>query len=746
MSDVDEKNDPVAELLAAEGSSATLERDDPTDANGRPVFAYERVVFTGEERDRFAAYLDERISSTLKEYIPIHQQMVEDLKTYDGVGAPGEIITITVAKADTNQQHAWLTNSLLSKKPYITATPLEAGEIQVLTQDPATGAASVAMASTEELAQDYEDLFQHKLTESIPWESIIDSLAMDVLTYRHASWLGYEYDPRVRRAKVPDFSMIGPDGAAEPGEKQPIEIRGWKEITVPDGDPHRLVHKSGFSVFMPVQETDPETSPIIFEKDEMDSLSLRQKFSSGFFDFCLPRAEKVAEDQIKELLASAENLEEDRPTGPLDAANRGLTVSPVDKHEVYRVYAYWPVKSISMDEYGQQVEQIDVLDICAYFHKGQRKLLKAVVNPYGERPYFPFFMQKRTHDFSGYSTVSNLAPYQKIISQIFHLQLQNKVMSNMNTFGVRSGSTSEEFFKNPDNKLKPGLVYPFDDESDIRSAPLGSPIGSTAEEIGYLGSIQEKLSVVTQYDRGFVPGRTAAASISQTQELAKMQSAMILRRVRWGLARAIKFLAKRYAQFSPYGEFIPFKDPAKKKRTAVLFPAEGIQNQFSFAVTATAEDESREAEFQRDMMIKQNITADNQELAAILPVLSSPQVIQGPPSIRGALVKLVQRDQRALRQIIKGGRQDSDRYVITDIEIERMVAELEQMAQMPPPQQNGAPSEQGMGQAGPGEAVPAGPGVDAAGDAPVPAEPGGGGAMSGPAPEEILALLSGAQG
>lgn len=712
--------DPIA-LVKEEQYRGTVE-EDPV----RP--GYFRYTMTAAERALLEARFSVELRQTLRDYEPLLKKRAANFAAYEAESKTDQAITIPVSKRDINQQIAWQVETLLSKRPYISVKPLEEGTLEGIANDEDGVPQQVAL-STEEWAKELEDWLDFKLRHRLDWERIVTEYVTEAhidgtLPALIKVWAedgGVTVRQRALKKKKGAF-----------GNETPI--LSVEESKVMRGERVKIGTVPGDRFFMPVDDVNPQTARWIAERlTGVDATEIRRKIANGTYDFCRAKDDAVTEDELTAIIGA---VGEERPDVGSDI--RTSDVPPPGKPEVIALHFFHPVLQ---DDDGQKV--ISIYDMSAHFELTTGKFLCCYINEYwhSKREYVPLFLRQRPHRFTGCSPVEDAAPFQRIISSIFHLQLQNMVQQNVKVFLVRNNSVTHTYLTN-NPKRRPGEAIPYETLDDVSAQPLGGPVQPLSNEIMYLSGESEKITMVNQYDRGAIPGRTAAAAISQSQELAKMQPAQIRRVIRRALSEAILLYVQTASQFIQEDK-IPWYDPEKRRRAmrVMKFPRQMIEGQVAFEIAASDEDDSVEAAFEKSMIVRKEVSAQNQERMTLLAGIYNPGT---PPPMRESLAAMLAASELALSELIRLTRKDADKYVLDMGRIHEGIAQMEALAQQ---QQQMAAAAQGdangqpVSDAGPAEGVP--PPTDGGGGmGPMAGLPPDAGGAVGPAPQDLLAAAA----
>lgn len=710
------RNDLTLSDALEDGVSGTLT---PT-----PDGSYVRVSFTRTTREAIEPLYQKLIDLVLHDYERIDQKRERNLMAHEGTPEKGETIVIPIAKRDTNQQLAWLLTTLF-KDPLITVRPLEAGHIEIIAEDEYGNPVS-KMVTTEEEAAALGQLINFYLRDRIAFkrtarvwitELLRDGNRPPILKVLHeqremqvgsigASAYQAPQPPEQASGQLAlppapgiEDGMLGALGAEQGAEHsddpnfssallperaliQPVDVPFAPDTRltlstspllsrVRDGEPTRIECIPGDKFFVPFPDHDIQSAPFVFQEFEESTVTLKSKLGDGTYDLTLPPGEEPEPDVVELILSGASNLDAMRK----HRIDGRTPLDPQLMHRLFELWFYYPFAEGNDEATGAPV--FSMRSFCAVYHWQSKRFLNCYENPYwhGRRPFHAGFMQQRPFSFSGYSTTENVAPFQRLISQLFHLQVQNMVQSNVKVFLVRKTSSTFKFLNGKGNKLRPGLVIPFDEKDDVSPHQLGSNIDSMSAEISFLNNESEKMSVVTQYDRGSIPNRTPAATVAAVENLAKMQPAMVLDSIRDTISDVVKMYVQTLIQYSPTGLVIPFQDPDTTSilRQVIHFPRQMIIDQFAFDVTATAEDETPDALFAKDMQYGQQLDNFNN----VVMTIGSAIWQQGtPPPLINIGTKLIIGRRNMMARMFKHAKLNPDDYLPTKAELESVPKQL----------------------------------------------------------------------
>lgn len=668
---------------------------------------YRRAIFTETTLEAVTKTFSDAIDSVLKDYGTIDEKRKQNLDAYEGKSDKGEAITIPVVKRDANQQLAWLLDRLFSKDPFITVRAIEAGDVQVVVKDE-NGVAYLDMVTTEDEARALQSLVNYYLKDKIGFKKTVRTFVSELLRDgNRPPVLKVCHEPREYETPMLDVTL----GAEDAEGRKTIEKIAKDPIykTVKDGEPTRIEVVPGDKFFIPLPEYSIEAAPFVFQEFEEDAQTTKDKIARGVYDFCKEAPDSEEIEMVLCGVGKREDLEKYRVDGR-------IPTDPLKKSRRFEIWLDYPFASIeepepSDDPLAPAPEPgivVKMVRFCAVFDWPTKKFLNCYENNYWHqrRPFFAGKMQERPFSFAGYSTSENVGPFQNLISQLFHLQIQNAVIANMKVFKVKKGTSAHAQMRKKNFKLRPGKIIDVDEKDDVTSDPLGSPIGSLSAEIAHLNNESEKMSVVTEFDRGAVPSRTPVGTVDAAQSVAKMQPAMVLDSIRETISDAVKCFVQTLIQFSPEGISIPFKDPQTKAlvEQIISFPRDVVIGQFAFDVTATAEDETPQALMTRDLMLGAELSKTNAEMMTVASQVWIPGV---PPPFQIFGTKVILGKRRMMARLLEYAKLNPDDYLPLEKEIESVPIQLLQLQQMMMQQsQIGGPGVPAIGGGGDLSGVP----------------------------------------
>jgi hypothetical protein len=688
---------------------------------------YSRYVPTEGERAVMVSWLADEIRRAEKADESRCENILKNRKAYRArENEKDRIITLPLIKRDVNQQAANLVNSICGKDPICTVKPEEAGKIDILIEDPATGQPTQTQVTTVEEADALQMYGQHLLRKRVPFRRRVEAATLDMCRGGMPYFqIGYEANFRVvKHAELkqnidPTTGLVIDVKVVQVRDKLPID------------EPLRFEVIDGMNVLMPPGETDEQLSPWFAKRWEISPTELRRRFGDGRYDFCeegKPDGERI--DRI----ASGDGALDWQKRKEEASEQVGNDVSDrTSKIPLYEVWFYWPVK-------GDNGE-IDVLSLCAqtWCDGGSFEFLNCYENFYahGRRPFVPCLQAPDPFEWYSDSTAESLRPIQNLQTAMYHITVKNGTQAITKSYKALMNSPGSRSLKeqNKGGGIRPGAVIEVGSMNDIEPFQTGGTFGSLQGEMQMLDALGRQLSVTPEYQN--IPNRTPTGTTQAIMGEAKAQGQQTLERMREALSSAIQMLMQTAQQFEPYGRRVPFKDP---KTTAILeryvgMPVNLIEDQFSFEITATSDEDTkqalREAETINLKMLKDQNESVGEKIFNMLAATT-------PPFLEPIAKQLILREEAQMERLLRLSHKDSASYTFDSKEmdewLEKKHAFLEQEAQKK------AQAAAAAGAAGgPGGAAPSGP-SQAPPPGPPPMPPEGGMMPMGMAPGAAPAL------
>ena len=269
-------------------------------------------------------------------------------------------------------------------------------------------------------------------------------------------------------------------------------------------------------------------------------------------------------------------------------------------------------------------------------------------------------------------------PSKKVISVMMHLQLNNAAQANMVAFLVRQGSAAWNWLSK--HKVGPGgmiAVNSSNFDSEIKPFRLGTDFRSMGEEINFLNNEDAKVTTISDADRD-VPNRTAVGTVDRAETNRRQQSNLVLEAARYSWAKVCKLLVQEMQQYDIYGESVPFQDPKTKAITmmALRLPIEAIADQFTFMLSASSEDDTKDQRFMRLAQAQKIVRDTRRETLANLGPMWSPQA---PPAVRKAIKHSIIAEEAMAGEMLElVGVVNKDKYVFSEDAIEELDVEQQQ--------------------------------------------------------------------
>lgn len=707
-------NDLTKPLIEVDSKSGAFEPD-PND----PMI--QRYVPTASERLRIEDWLKRELDQAYEDDAPNRQKKLDLLRAYKAEPQGKEqILVLPLVKRAVNQNVSWITSTIMGKKPVVTVTPDSNETITVLVDDPTFGPVPIEKTS-EEVAQALEAYLQFKLLKRMSFRKIVKTAAREAKRGQTPTWIAVRHSPESRLTKAPRYEKSGPVA---------ITFKSKDDVEIPSRDATRLENVSTYSMLMPADEQDPQDSRWLAESTPQRNEEFRRSlYNREYFLVDKSLWETLIEEGADEELTQADqqkSQQEKRTPG-----------RPKEWHDVWCVWFFWtvPLKStlISVDtESGEQqsktITTYQEYSMVGYFHRKLGRLLSCIRNPFdhGMRPYVPVYDRKEPFRAAGESIAEDVAPYQKIVSQLNSLEIRGGIVATTPVAFVAPGSVAGEWIA--ENAIEPGSQIPRLKTDEIEVKNLGTHNQSLLGLIQFHNQEFEKTTSIGDLQLGLeLPGRTPASTMAQALNAGETQAKEFLDDFREDLSDAIKLLIQTEQQYMRFGTVIPFDPETKATILAALdpkqeapdlsgvpvrFPQEPIHHQFAFNITASSDDRSEQNDTEKLVTLKKILDADGQRLAMIIgPLMQMIQAVaagQAPQALLDIIVADLKRGEKNVELLVKSMRKDGATFAIPQQLINALVQEQQQMAQMQQQMaaQNGAMNAQGTGPGGQPAGVP----------------------------------------
>lgn len=666
------------------------------------------------EKSAIVQYLCDAIKEAEDTDGPRIERILENRRVYEAHPKKDEAIHLPIAKQDANQVAAGIVNAIMSKQPIVTIKPLEGGEMSLLVRDE-FGEQELKVSTTQEAAA-LQEYGEYLLKRRVPFRDRVETAVLDMVS-GGMPYLKICYEANYRTIREMKF---------EQGSAAAVEVRR----STPIDEPLKMEPIDGINILLPPGERDEQLSPWIAERYELSPTKIRQNFAQGLFvgDILNPEA-KAEKEFIAKVVGGGAGSSSWQDAKRESAKIMGRATRQRSLPSFHEVWFYWP----RPDENGE----IELLHLCAQLQLDCRELLALYDHPYrhGLRPLIPLLQRPKPYEWASGSTVDDIAPIQKMMSKLFDITIKNGIQAIIKGYLVKKGSPGWHSMLDLEkaNALKPGCIVGVGDMGEITPFQMGGNMGSLSSEIGYLDQQRRGLSVVPEHQN--IPNRTASGTVSQIMAESKAQGSQTLERVREQLGKAIKMLFQVAQQFSYYGEPVPFEDPKTRAivEKFIYFPTELIDSQFSFDITATADDDTNEAKKEAEMLALRLINEQNQTSMTSIFEMMSPET---PPFYEEVLKQAALRSERQLGRLLALSTKDSETFVWDEEELGAMLTAKHEFLEKQKAEEAAAAEQQEQS----AEEQPAAP---AEGEMPpMPPEgamPPGMEGMNGPIPPDLMA-------
>ena len=669
---------------------------------------YSRYVPTEAERSVMVGWLADEIKKAEKADESRCENILKNRKAYRArENEKDRIITLPLIKRDVNQQAANLVNAVCGKTPICTVKPEEAGKIEIITMDPMTGQPTQIEVTTVDEAEALQMYGEHLLRKRVPFRKRVEAATLDMCRGGMPYFqIGYEPNFRVVKHSKLERNF-------DPTTQELIDVKVIKvRDKLPIDEPLRFEVVDGMNILMPPGENDEQLSPWFAKRWEISPLELRRRFADKRYDFA---EEGTPDDDRIDRIASGDGTLDWQKRKEEAAEQVGNDVSERTSNiPLYEVWFYWPTKN----EGGE----IEVLSLCAqsWCEGGAFEFLNCYENFYGHgrRPFVPCLQAPDPFEWYSDSTAESLRPIQNLQTAMYHITVKNGTQAITKSYKTLLNSPGSRSLKeqNKGGGLKPGAVVECGTMGDIEPFQTGGTFASLQGEMTMLDSLSRQLSVTPEYQN--IPNRTPTGTTQAVMSEAKAQGQQTLERMREALSSAIQMLMQTAQQFEPYGRAVPFKDP---KTNAILekyvgMPVNLIDAQFSFDITATADEDTkqalREAETINLKMIKDQNESVGEKIFNMLAATT-------PEFLEPIAKQLILREEAQMERLLKLSHKDSASYTFDSKEMDEWLEKKHQFleeearkaaeaqAKAAAAQQAGAPG--GMPPSGPNGAPPPGP-------------------------------------
>lgn len=665
---------------------------------------YLRAVFTDTTREYLKRTFRQSMSQVVKDHTDINARREANLKAYEAGHVPGQAIDLPVVKRDVNQQYAWHLDAIFSKEPAFTARALDNDDVPLVVDEGDGEGAQLATKPADEYAKELEALINFYTLHKIGFKKSFRAWLLELLRDGNRPPIFKVIHEHRERMDGGLNIVLNGDKIASI-EKEPAYRK------VKDGESVRIEVIPGDKFYVPFPYDDIQKAPFVFQEFEESAVAIKDKIARRVYDFCRDGAPPA---DVLDLVLSGAKSQSEVEKWRADGRRPQDPSKDVDLYELWfdcpfsELVPGTPATPDSIDPETLAVipgepeipEEIvtRMVPMCATVHKESGEWLNCYENYRWDkiRPFFAGRMQDRPFSFSAYSTGENVAPFQRLMSQLFNSRLKNIAVANVKTFGVREGSPSWRYFNKYGFKLVPGQMWPFGAPDDVKSEPLGTPIESNSGEIAFLNSEAQKMSVVMDHDRGEVQNRTPVGTVTFADSLAKVQPRAVLDQIRDTIGDVLKCLVRTLAQFNPGGMRVPFRDPITKDLVEVKvvgFPLEWRDGAFEFDIAATGSEETAQSLSATYVMLSGEVSTFNTELMQTVAASMTPNPENGmlppPPLMMLAMTTIINR-RNILARVFHQNKLNADEYLPTVAQLKQLPLELMDLQMFAQQQQGGA--------------------------------------------------------
>lgn len=646
--------------------------------------SYRMYLPSPEERRVMVAWAREEIRRAEKADEARVAMILKNRKAYRAKeNDKDRVITLPIIKAAVNQQVAGLVNAIMGKDPICTVKPIEAGEIEILLQNEETGQPESVSVTTVDEAEALQLYGEELLRRRIGLRKKIEAAGLDMCrggmpyfkTTYEANYRTVQHR-EVRQQIDPETQAVVSTELAVVKEKLPID------------EPLRFEVIDGIYVLMPPGETDEQLSPWIAHRWEISPTELRRRFADGRFNFASPATPDPARiDAVANGTRKADfqrNRDDSAEQLGIDVSDRTTNIP------VYELWFYWSVE--------REGEDIETMSLCGQFSDEggeDAEMLSLYENFYGhgKRPLTPCFQSPDPFEWFSGSTADDLRPIQNAQTAAFHITFKNGIQAITKAYKARLNSIGARSVKeqNRGGGLKPGAVIDVGDMAEIEAFQTGGTMGSLANEMGMLTSLGNQLAVTAEYQN--IPNRTPTGTTQAIMAEAKVQGQVVLERMRESLGAAIQMLVQTDQQFSPYGRRVAFRDPVTNAILSryVGFPVNLIDGQFAFEITASSDEDTKQALREAETINLSMVRESNKSIGEmVFRVLDATT----PPFLEAPALKMILREEKQLERVLKLAHKDFRSYSFDEKELNGWLAMKHQYLEEQAREQARAAAEQ----------------------------------------------------
>lgn len=658
-----------------------------------------RIVWIGEERERFNAYVKHLIEQAKEFYKPLYRKRARNKAAYETVGGKKEAIQLTLVRAFIGQQHAWLMNRLFSKAPMLSGRALGDEQTEIIippVMDQQTGEpkeeARIETITSVDAADGMADLVNYKWRYRLGMRAVFDAVLLEALQDGTFPAIARIVVTNGQPRRVKDNTLA--QGKNAKGEDAQI-VYHPEQRTIDSGERVQIKHIPGERFGKAPGPASIDESEWCWIEDEHPLSEIRRRLLAGLYDFGLgAKDQRSAEDQalfeqLAEMVLTGKARDPEpgdsktasRPLREAHGENETLALDPRGKVGYHEFYCRWPI--LTEEEAAKPDPQIVMTEVVTDFcyDYGEQFCAWELPSWTGTRDIVDLFMRPRPGSYSGNSTGEDVAPYQRYMSQLFHLQIQTLVLQNQSAIFIQENSAAWTELERTARRVRPGFAYKITKPDDVQVLPLGKGVANLHEVITFLKELAQELALVTQWDTATAPlTRVTSGAFQQQQALAKMQPEYVYENVCDFVQRLALKYVQRLIQYGPSQHLPAFAQKTKAVIGNMLhLPRKMVTDaDFALEVVATSDDETKANALAQASQVLDTMQKANAALVEGLAAITAPNMT--PPQQRmGA--KIIARSEEALGQVLKLIREDYANYIVTENDIEAMITSLHEMAQ-----------------------------------------------------------------
>ena len=631
-----------------------------------------RFIPNDAELASIETYLADELTRTLDDYAPIFQDAADSISTYRCTkkmieGSGRAILPAPIARIPADHIIAGEFNAIMRARPVFSFDAYSPGEFPVVIPSPPPeegfpaaipqGTPMQVRKNAEEIGKNLERGFEFKIRERLDFETkLFKSVRAAVIGCPF--WWKTCADPQYR-------DVMGPKaGGAFIDLKTKYSFRQEGEVVQV-----YLVPFFNFIKPLDINDDDLDEGPWCAERRACEPNDIIRGFYSKeyFLIKTLVDAERIAKN-----VSDVHN--------PYQQAIAAVTEkkSPSKQRQLCDRWLVWFYRDARFeDENGD--EQVRRLNLLGDFHLGEKRLLNCFLNPndHQSRPYVLVDQMEESD-----STVKILRWHQDVATHIMQAQIKNAFIANNINYWCNPESSAYDYFKShpaigPGEVLLPDGVK----DTDWGSFSAGTEHESLLPTWSAVVSEARAASTVSSVRSGeTIPGRTPAATMSQSLEQGAQQDLLFLRRLSRKLSRIVRLYLETARQFQPMGETIPIFDPVQKQLIEIpfRFPVGDVLDNYRIALTAADDALRAERNVEQIATWKAVLMQDSEFVAKVATAMIDQRAT---PAMMALFEKTLTRNEKLVTRMIQLSDTDEADFDLTE-EINALVKEKELAAQM----------------------------------------------------------------